>query len=216
MKIRDLIILGVLWAFISIFAPDETTTLPLFPVVLVALLLIYGAGDKWWQALKYEGDHCFVDLKRDSGHTIIHPEDLRDPIGRNGETFRTMATGGFVAGGFSWNGSDNFFVFPPEHLEKFPKGIVVHTNFHRVSFNSLPDYIQQDLMKLHFFSPAYVERHQNLWFGMTSKKLGTATEKNLHHEVAWLEENAAINDILAKLREKPKEGPKPYTWESDF
>ena len=47
-----------------------------------------------------------------------------------------------------------------------------------------------------------VRAKNNLWFGMTSKKFGTATSENLAKESQFLDQTHIINEYKKRLREK--------------
>ena len=196
-------IAAVLIAFI---ADQSTVAIPAWGGGLGVLFLIWVAIDQSWQAFKKQGRAgILVSLKpSQGGHSTIHPDDISIAMSRkeNERTFMVFATGGFVYGGIEWQGSENFVICPPEHIESTGPAFICHTKLRRVEYERLPDYIQIELDKLKLFNKQLVKAKQNLWFGMTSKIDDTATTENLQIESKFLDQTNVINYLKTLLKDK--------------
>jgi len=191
-----------------LFINTDTTPVPTLATGSGFLLLLLIAGDQSWKAFKRCGRAAIVTSLKpdDGGHSTIHPDDISIAVSPStGSTglpnFVVFATGGFVHGGVEWQGEENFFVCPPEHVEQTGAALICRTKFRKVAFGDLPDYVQAELLKLKYFSIRMVKVKHNLWFGMTSKLDGTATTKFLSAESDFLDQTSVINQLKKLLRD---------------
>lgn len=201
-------ILGGL-SLVFLFVDQSTTELPTLATVCAMFTMLIMAADQSWKAFKRCGKACIVtSLKPDEGgHSTMHPDDLSLAVSPSDEhsilpNFAVFASGGFVHGGVEWQGGENFFVCPPEHIEPTGAALICRTRFRRVDYDELPDYVQGELLKLKFFSKRTVKIQDNLWFGMTSKIDGTSTTKMLSAESDFLDQTSVINQLKKLLRDK--------------
>ena len=191
---------------------DDPMELPMWGTALGVLFLGFMAADQSWKAYKWQGRAAvLVSLNpSDGGHATIHPDDIsiamnsRVEVGRTSPSFVVFATGGFVAPGFAVQGSENFVVCPPEHIESTGPAFICHTKLRKVRFEWLEDYVQAELMKLKHFPKFTPNAKGNLWFGMSSKKDGTATHSFLQAESKFLNQTSLVNQYKELLKDVPK------------
>lgn len=184
----------------------DTFEIPLWGTLFGILTLIFTASDQSWKAFKKSGRACILTSLKPSegGHSTIHPDDISFAMSRDPKypTFSVFVTGGFVHGGVEWQGSENFVICPPEHLESTGAALICHTILRRVQFEELQPYLQVQLQNFKFFNLAVVRAKNNIWFGMTSKIDWTATAKNLTDEAKFLEQTSVVNYLKTLLRDK--------------
>jgi hypothetical protein len=185
-------------AFIMLFVDTGSVPLPTAPTGIFILLLIIAASQQWWEALKAKGPAALITTLPPSsgGHSTIHPNDIAIATSSPNDdmpNFCVVATGGIFTGGVEWRGSENFFVFPPQHMEQTGAGVVIRTRFRQVKFEQLHDFIQAELLKFNNFDPRMVSVKKNLWFGVASTLDGTATTKTLLAESHYLDQTEQLN-----------------------
>ena len=198
-------ILGILTALALIFHP-ESIEVPFMGTLLAFAFAGWVAMDQSWKAFKRQGRAAIlVSLQPDEGgHSTIHPDDisLTMSIDKNSPSFCVFATGGFVHGGIEFRGSENFVICPPEHCESTGPAFICHTKLRRVKFEQLPDYIQQELMNIKYFSLTICRTKNNIWFGMTSKLDGTSVSKRLQEESRFVDQTSIINEMKTLLSDR--------------
>ena len=192
--------------FLRVEAP-----VPIYPAGLFILLMSLLAFDMSWEKWKKDGRACILNLEiKNGGHTSIHPYDVRPATqyykeGKKLRSFMVFATGGFMITGFNIQGSDQFIVCPPEHIEETPSAMICHTELRKVRFERMPDYVQNELVHLTHFKLKKVRQKDNLYFGMCSKIDGTLTEENKIEETKFLDKNEEIStlqNIISDLHEQ--------------
>jgi len=202
-------IIGALAVIFLIF-DDGRIEVPTLSTLCALLLMLIISADQSWKAFKRQGKAAVITSLKpdDGGHSTIHPDDVSLAVSPTNEeesdlpNFAVFATGGFVHGGVEWQGEENFFVCPPEHIEQTGSALICRTKFRKVDYNDLPDYVQSELLKLKFFSKRMVSMKNNLWFGMTSKLDGTSTTRMLSAESDFLDQTSVINQLKKLLRDK--------------
>jgi hypothetical protein len=198
-----LFLLFVVLAFI--FNSDQMEV-PMWGTSLGVLFLIWVAVDQSWQAWKRQGRAAILTSLKpgEGGHDTIHPDDITIAMSKRESfpNFMVFATGGFVFGDFAVQGSTNFVVCPPEHVESTGPAFICHTKLRRVEFEELPDYIQTELEKLKNFNRSLVKAKKNLWFGMTSKIDQSSTTENLVVESKFLDQTQVINYLKSLLKDR--------------
>ena len=210
MKFKGIYIYYILLAasLIAFMVSDEPIILPAWGTLIGVLFLGWIAMDQSWKAFKRQGRAgILVSLKpSEGGHSTIHPDDISMAMNKNeakdSPNFLVFATGGFVHGGVEWQGQENFVVCPPEQIDSTGPAFICYTKLRRVLYEELPDYVQEELKKLKFFSLMMVRANKNLWFGMTSKRDGTTTSKNLALESKFLDQTYIINSLKDLLKDK--------------
>jgi hypothetical protein len=184
----------------------ETIEVPMWGTAMGVIFLIFTASDQSWKAFKKSGRAAILcSLKpSEGGHSTIHPDDISFAMSQGSKypTFAVFVTGGFVHGGVEWQGSENFVICPPEHLENTGAAIICHTKLRRVQFEELQDYIQVELENFKFFNRTLARAKNNIWFGMTSKIDYTSTAKNLSDETKFLEQTHVVNYLKTLLKDK--------------
>lgn len=197
---------------VAFFVNSDSVSVPIWGCGIGALTLVWAAIDQSWKAFKKQGKAAILTSLKpaEGGHSTIHPDDKTISVtGRiPGEEstilprFMVFATGGFVHGGVEWRGYENFIVCPPEYCEDTASAFICHATLRRVDFDDLPDYIQEELLKLKYFSRAMVKAQKNLWFGMTSPIDGTSTSDNLAKESNLIDQTYIINELKKRLKDK--------------
>ena len=184
----------------------DTFELPMWGTIIGFMFLLWIASDQSWKSYKKSGKACvLVSLKPShGGHSTIHQDDISLAMsqGTKQPTFMVFATGGFVHEAVAWQGSENFVVCPPEHVEDTGAALICHTKLRKVDYEALPDYVQVELEKLRFFNRPVVRAKQNLWFGMTCKLDSSSTAKNLAEETKFLDQTSVINYLKTLLRDR--------------
>ena len=205
-----MLLIGTFLAFI--FASEDVTEVPTWGTALGVMLLGYAAGDQSWKALKRQGRASILTSlgPTEGGHSTIHPDDIRMAINRSDSNLPNLmvfVTGGFVHSGLEWKGSENFVVCTPEHCESTGPAFICHSFLRQVEYERLPDYVQSELTKLKEFNITPL-KDRRIWFGMTSKRDGTATTKNLELESKFLDQTHVINHYKTLLKDKPSTSKK--------
>jgi len=203
----------VILIVIFLFTDKNTIETPTIATGLALFLMLVVAGEQSWKAFKRQGRAAIITTlpPDDGGHDTIHPYDVKmanSPSDSKIPSFMVFATGGFVHGSMEWQGSNNFFVCPPEHVEQTSSALICRTRFRRVEFSQLQDFVQSELLQLRFFDPRIVGMKKNLWFGITSTVDGTATTNLLQAESTFLDQTDLINAYKKLLRDKDKEKKK--------
>jgi len=200
--------------FLLLIFDEGTMEVPTLATSSAFFLFLLFAADQSWKAFKMHGRAAIVTSLNpdDGGHSTIHPDDISIAVSPSPDddlpNFVVFATGGFVHGGVEWQGQDNFFVCPPEHVDQTGAALICHTKFRKIEFNDLHDYVQSELLKLKYFSPRMAKLQGNLWFGMTSKIDGTSTAKMLAAESSFLDQTNVINQLKKLLRDKNESNKK--------
>jgi hypothetical protein len=193
-------ILAAASIFTFLFVREEYPV-PIWPTSLFLLLMILLAFDMSWEKWKKDGRACITNLDiRDGGHSSIHPYDIRPATqyykgGKKLRSFMCFATGGFIITGFNIQGSDQFIVCPPEHIEHTMSAMVCHTKLRPVDFDGLPDYVQHEILQLKHFDLKKVRIKNNLYFGMCSKIDGSLTESNQIKEAEFIDKNTEVSTL---------------------
>jgi len=192
-----------------LFVDDSVMEVPTMATACAFFLMLIISADQSWKAFRRQGRAAIIKTLKpdDGGHSTIHPDDISIAMSPSDDTsklpnFAVFATGGFVHGGVEWQGDENYFVCPPEHIEQTGSALICSTKFRKVDFDDLQDYIQAELLKLKFFSKKMVSLKHNLWFGMTSKLDGTSTTNMLTAESGFLDQTAFINQLKKLIRDK--------------
>jgi hypothetical protein len=191
---------------VAFIASKETIEVPMWGTAAGVMFLLFTASDQSWKAFKKSGRAAIlVSLKpSEGGHSTIHPDDISIAMSQGSKypTFMVFATGGFVHGGVEWQGSENFVICPPEHVESTGAALICYTKLRRVEFEELQDYIQVELEKLKLFNRAISRAKRNIWFGMTSKIDYSSTAKNLADETKFLDQTAVVNYLKTLLKDR--------------
>ncbi len=198
---------------VLVFVSRDTVEVPMFATMSGFFLMLMVAADQSWKAFKRCGRAAIITTLKpsDGGHSTIHPADISIASSQSHESdskipnFAVFATGGFVHGGVEWQGEENFFVCPPEHIEQTGAALICRTRFRKVDFEELPDFVQGELLKLRFFNPRTCALKDNLWFGITSTIDGTSSTKFLQEESNFLDQTELINKYKKNLKDKDYE-----------
>jgi hypothetical protein len=191
----------------SFFVSDEVFAMPKWPFLSGIVVGTYIFSILLADAFRIKGQGLITDLPTEAGgHSSFNPHDVRIAVPSKNdddlEKFAVFATGGFSALGFEFKGKEAFCVTPPEFLHTdMTSGMICTTKFHQVDFDDLPDYVQNELIKLPRFNAESTRAKGNLWFGMTSKEDGSNTPRNHNLERKFIAANQETNYLKNLIKE---------------
>jgi len=199
---------------ITLFFTQDKIELPRYPFFISSLGMLYLFVILTTDAFRIRGQASLTTLPLErGGHSSINPVDIRLAIPNtndpNAVKFSVFATGGFSALGFEFKGKEAFCVSPPEYVHlDMEAGLICTTKMRQVDFDDLPDYVQDELRKLHRFNEKSTKTKGNIWFGLTSKEDGTDTAQNQMIERRFIttqQENNFLKETIKELREQDRE-----------
>jgi hypothetical protein len=205
-----LIVAGMI---LTMFFTSDKIILPRYPFLISILGFTYVIIILSTDAFRIKGQGCLTTLPiSKGGHTSIHHNDLRianpDLNDKDAVKFAVFATGGFSALGFEFKGKEAFCVCPPEYVRlDLESGMICEAKLRQVDFDDIPDYVQDELIKLERFNVNSVKTKNNLYFGLTAKIDGTDTAQNQTIERKFItatQENNYLKETITELREQDR------------